>query len=127
MKDCKAKILLTSDGAWRGEKLLHLKKICDQALEKAEELGHHVEACIVVKHINRVTPPKPDLIEDFSVDMRDDRDFWWHDEMEDADSSCYPEFLESEDPLFMLYTSGSTGKFLFKFFLTVFTVLIVKC
>ncbi|KAG5677026.1 hypothetical protein PVAND_006813 [Polypedilum vanderplanki] len=110
MKDCKAKVLITSDGAWRGEKLLHLKKICDQALDKAEELGHHVETCIVVKHINRVTAPVPDLVEDFSVDMRDDRDFWWNDEMEDVEPSCYPEWTSVEDPLFMLYTSGSTGK-----------------
>lgn len=110
MNDCKAKILITSDGAWRGEKLLNLKKICDQALDKAEELGHHVDTCIVVSHIKRVTAPKEELAEDFSVDMRDDRDFWWHDEMEDADSSCYPEWVAVEDPLFMLYTSGSTGK-----------------
>lgn len=110
MKDCKAKVLITSDGAWRGEKLLHLKEICDHALEKAEELGHHVETCIVVKHIHRVTAPKPELIEDFSVDMRDDRDFWWNDEMEEAEPSCYPEWTSAEDPLFMLYTSGSTGK-----------------
>jgi acetyl-CoA synthetase len=110
MNDCKAKVLLTSDGAWRGEKLLNLKKICDQALDKAEELGHHVETCIVVQHIKRVTAPKPELADDFSVDMRDDRDFWWHDEMEDAEPSCYPEWMAAEDPLFMLYTSGSTGK-----------------
>ncbi|XP_070499766.1 acetyl-coenzyme A synthetase [Chironomus tepperi] len=110
MKDCQAKVLITSDGAWRGEKLLHLKDICDHALEKAEELGHHVETCIVVKHIHRVTAPKPELIENFTVDMRDDRDFWWHDEMEEAEPSCYPEWTSAEDPLFMLYTSGSTGK-----------------
>lgn len=110
MNDCQAKLLITSDGAWRGEKLLNLKKICDQALDKAEELGHHVETCIVVSHIKRVTAPKEELAEDFSVDMRDDRDFWWHDEMEDADTSCYPEWMAAEDPLFMLYTSGSTGK-----------------
>lgn len=110
MNDCQAKMLITADGAWRGEKLLNLKKLCDQALDKAEELGHHVETCIVVSHIKRVTAPKEELVEDFAVDMRDDRDFWWHDEMEDAEPSCYPEWMAAEDPLFMLYTSGSTGK-----------------
>ena len=34
----------------------------------------------------------------------DDRDVWWHDEMDDADTSCYPVWVSSEDPLFMLYT-----------------------
>lgn len=110
MNDCKAKLLITADGAWRGEKLLNLKKLCDVALDKAEELGHHVETCLVVSHIKRVTAPVQELADDFSVDMRDDRDFWWHEEMEDADASCYPEWMAAEDPLFMLYTSGSTGK-----------------
>jgi acetyl-CoA synthetase len=110
MNDCKAKLLITADGAWRGEKLLNLKKLCDIALDKAEELGHHVETCLVVSHIKRVTAPVQELADDFSVDMRDDRDFWWHEEMEDADASCYPEWMAAEDPLFMLYTSGSTGK-----------------
>lgn len=109
MSNSTAKILLTADGVWRGEKLLNLKKICDQALDKSEQLGHQVEACIVVKHISRVTAPKPELSEDFSVDMRDDRDFYWNDEMEDVEASCYPEWTAAEDPLFMLYTSGSTG------------------
>jgi acetyl-CoA synthetase len=110
MNDAKAKVLITADGAWRGEKLLNLKNICDQALEKAEELGHHVETCVVVSHIRRVTAPVEGPAENFSVDMRDDRDFWWHEEMEDVEASCYPEWMAAEDPLFMLYTSGSTGK-----------------
>jgi acetyl-CoA synthetase len=36
--------------------------------------------------------------------MVDGRDFWWHEEMEDASTSCYPVWVSSEDPLFMLYT-----------------------
>lgn len=110
MNDCKAKLLLTADGAWRGEKLLNLKNLCDVAMDKAEELGHHVETCVVVSHIKRSTPGKEDLLADFDTNMREDRDFWWHDEMEDAEPSCYPEWMAAEDPLFMLYTSGSTGK-----------------
>lgn len=36
--------------------------------------------------------------------MKEDRDFWWGEEMEDASSSCYPVWVGAEDPLFMLYT-----------------------
>lgn len=110
MHDCKAKILLTADGAWRGEKLLNLKAICDEALEKCQEHGHHVEKCIVVSHINRVTPGTAANFNGLDVNWIEDRDFWWHDEMEDAEPACYPEWMSAEDPLFMLYTSGSTGK-----------------
>lgn len=113
MHDCQAKILITADGAWRGEKPLHIKVICDEALEKAEKQGHRVDKCIVVSHLKRVTPGCPKQAEELertTLPWTDDRDFWWHEEMEDAESSCYPEWMDAEDPLFMLYTSGSTGK-----------------
>jgi acetyl-CoA synthetase len=42
--------------------------------------------------------------------MKEGRDFWWHQEMENAESHCEPEYVDSEHPLFILYTSGSTGK-----------------
>ncbi|XP_059613931.1 acetyl-coenzyme A synthetase [Phlebotomus argentipes] len=109
MNDCKAKVLITADGAWRGEKALPLKALCDEALEKCETLGHRVEACIVVAHMNRVTAGKEGS-EDINIPWNDDRDFWWHQEMENHEPACYPEWMEAEDPLFMLYTSGSTGK-----------------
>lgn len=109
MFDCKAKILLTADGAWRGEKPLYLKAICDIALEKVEEMGHSVEKCIVVSHLKRVTPCKENYQEE-DIPWTDDRDYWWHEEMEDKEPACYPEWMAAEDPLFMLYTSGSTGK-----------------
>lgn len=101
---------MTADGAWRGEKLLNLKQICDHAMTRSDELGHKVQKCIVVQHIKRVTPGTPDYKDDFSCEWDDDRDVWWHDEMEDAEPACYPEWVGAEDPLFMLYTSGSTGK-----------------
>ncbi|KAH8360482.1 hypothetical protein KR200_006874 [Drosophila serrata] len=109
MFDCKAKLLITADGAWRGEKPLYLKALCDTALEKVEELGHSVEKCIVVSHLKRVTPCQPDHVE-AEIPWTDDRDYWWHEEMEDKEPACYPEWMDAEDPLFMLYTSGSTGK-----------------
>lgn len=56
MSDCKAKVLVTADGAWRGEKLLVLKKTCDEAMEKAQtKHKHNVDTCIVVAHLRRVT------------------------------------------------------------------------
>lgn len=111
MHDCQAKILITSDGAWRGEKPLHLKAICDEALAKCEKMGHRVEKCIVVAHLNRVTPGNEEHVDKLgNTPWDDDRDLWWHDEMENAEPACYPEWMAAEDPLFMLYTSGSTGK-----------------
>ncbi|KAG8249114.1 Acetyl-coenzyme A synthetase, cytoplasmic [Homalodisca vitripennis] len=117
MLDCKAKLLITADCVWRGSKLLCLKEICDSAMEKSEKMGHSVETCVVVSHYARLsssmsqngtngTSPH----EEPKVPWNDDRDVWWHDEMEDASTSCAPVWMDSEDPLFMLYTSGSTGK-----------------
>lgn len=108
MHDCQAKILVTADGVWRGEKPLGLKAICDQAMEKSAKNGHNIEKCIVVAHLNRVTYPVnysfPKLI------MKEGRDLWWHDEVSQTSTTCYPEWVKAEDPFFMLYTSGSTGK-----------------
>ncbi|KAM3968836.1 acetyl coenzyme A synthase [Aphomia sociella] len=112
MADCKAKVLVTSDGAWRGEKLLILKNICDEALEKAKSLHNHtVQMCIVVSHLDRVTPCGQ-LPEDLKTlyQWNDVRDVWWHELVEGQSTICPPEWMDAEDPLFMLYTSGSTGK-----------------
>ncbi|EFN83276.1 acetyl-coenzyme A synthetase [Harpegnathos saltator] len=119
--DSKAKVLITTDGVWRGEKLLLLKNICDEALDKAKKQGHQLESCIVVAHLRRLSCPqgKMNVVNGTSngggametnVSWDDDRDAWWHDEMEDAEASCYPVWMAAEDPLFILYTSGSTGK-----------------
>lgn len=112
LHDCKAKVLVTADCVYRGDKLLHLKNICDKALDKSESLGHKVESCIVVKHLPRLNASFNAVNGDdkSAVSWKEDRDVWWNDEMEDASTSCYPEWVDAEDPLFMLYTSGSTGK-----------------
>ncbi|XP_066586706.1 acetyl-coenzyme A synthetase isoform X2 [Prorops nasuta] len=125
--DSKAKVLITTDGVWRGEKLLHLKSICDDALEKVKKHGHEVQSCIVVAHMRRLSNPQGPAncggktngvvkngtqtnSNELNLSWDDDRDCWWHDEMEDAEPSCYPVWMAAEDPLFILYTSGSTGK-----------------
>lgn len=114
MLDCKAKVLLTADCVWRGDKLLCLKEICDAGMERSAKLGHSVDACIVVRHIRRLSSSMNATSDNHpsnkNIPMDDDRDSWWDDEMEDASTSCYPEWCSAEDPLFMLYTSGSTGK-----------------
>lgn len=103
-------MLVTCDGAWRGEKPLEIKAICDEAMEKATKLGHTVPKCVVVAHLKRVTPGSDHLVETIKpTPWNDDRDVWWHEEMEEAEAACYPEWMSAEDPLFMLYTSGSTG------------------
>ncbi|XP_063373972.1 acetyl-coenzyme A synthetase [Cydia amplana] len=112
MASCKAKVLVTADGGWRGEKLLVLKNTCDEAMQKAQaKYNHKVDKCIVVSHLKRVTPcgKLPDDISSLYKWM-EDRDVWWHDIMEGQSTFCPPEWMGAEEPLFMLYTSGSTGK-----------------
>ena len=92
--DAQAKLQLTADGAWRRGKVLELKTIVDDALEKSPSVEHCVVLC---RTENEVT-------------MQEGRDFWWHELMEQASDDCPAEPLDSETPLFILYTSGSTGK-----------------
>ncbi|XP_036143746.1 acetyl-coenzyme A synthetase isoform X1 [Monomorium pharaonis] len=119
--DSKAKVLITADGVWRGEKLLLLKNICDEAADKVKKHDHRIESCIVVAHLRRLSNPQGKMkgvngtnngaiMDMTNISWDDDRDVWWHDEMEDAEPSCYPAWMSAEDPLFILYTSGSTGK-----------------
>ncbi|KAL4122718.1 hypothetical protein QTP88_015001 [Uroleucon formosanum] len=121
MADCKCKVLVTADSVYRGDKLLNIKSLCDIAMDKAKNFGHEVSTCIVVRHLPRLyrsmntsngtNGSNSDIIDLHSdVPWTDGRDYWWHDEMDDVEPSCYPVWVSAEDPLFMLYTSGSTGK-----------------
>lgn len=92
--DANAKVQLTADGAYRRGKVLELKKIVDEALEKSPT----VKTCIVLARTD--TP----------VEMKEGRDLWWNDLLEQVDDDCPATPLDSEAPLFILYTSGSTGK-----------------
>ncbi|MEQ1585153.1 MAG: acetate--CoA ligase [Cyclobacteriaceae bacterium] len=94
INDAGCKLILTSDGSYRGDKKLDLKSIIDEAILKCPV----VEKTIVYKHTGG------------SVSMKHGRDFWWHEEIKKASSTCEPELMDSEDLLFILYTSGSTGK-----------------
>ncbi|XP_043286532.1 acetyl-coenzyme A synthetase isoform X3 [Venturia canescens] len=123
MLDSKSKVLITADGVWRGEKLLNLKAICDDAMNKVASQGHQIESCVVVSHLRRLNNPQGKETakgkangtsngdnNEVRNSWDEDRDVWWHEEMEDAEASCYPVWMDAEDPLFILYTSGSTGK-----------------
>lgn len=92
--DCEAKMVLTSDGNFRGAKNIQVKAVVDEALEKTST----VEKVIVCKRT------------DAEVTMTSDRDLWWHDVIKKESVIHAAESLDAEDLLFILYTSGSTGK-----------------
>ncbi|MFH1034494.1 MAG: acetate--CoA ligase [Pseudomonadota bacterium] len=100
--DSKCSIMITSDGTYRGAKAVTLKQIADDAMKGAEKDGVKVPHCVVVQRVG----------EGKGIDcpMVAGRDQWWHDVMKDAPVGCEPEWMDAEDPLFILYTSGSTGK-----------------
>ncbi|WP_374540068.1 acetate--CoA ligase [Flavobacterium sp.] len=92
--DSDCKMVITSDGAYRGDKTINLKSIVDEALEKCPS----VEKVLVVKRTNE------------NVSMKDGRDIWAQPLLDAALDNNVAEIMDAEDPLFILYTSGSTGK-----------------
>uniref|UniRef100_A0AAV2K041 Acetyl-coenzyme A synthetase n=2 Tax=Knipowitschia caucasica TaxID=637954 RepID=A0AAV2K041_KNICA len=108
--DAQSSVLITADGVYRGEKLINLKQIVDEALEKCKERGSStVTKCLVVKHPALRTKDgaacnKLQTAWDSSCDVS------WDEAMKDSADQCEPTWMDSEDPLFILYTSGSTGK-----------------
>lgn len=96
--DCEAKVLITADGAYRGSKNIPLKNICDEAMSLCEKENHAVTTCVVYSRTNQ------------KVMMKRGRDISWDEFCEGTLSTCDPEKMDAEDPLFILYTSGSTGK-----------------
>jgi acetyl-CoA synthetase len=92
--DAQSKLIVTADGGWRRGKEVHLKVNVDKSLAKSPS----VQKVVVVRRTGG------------EVDMVPDRDYWWHELMDQADADCDAVPLDSEHPLFILYTSGSTGK-----------------
>lgn len=94
VNDCGAKMVITSDGSYRGKKTIDLKGIVDEAMNDCPD----VENVLVVKRTNS------------DVLMKEGRDEWLAPLMEEAYADFPAEVMDAEDPLFILYTSGSTGK-----------------
>ncbi len=94
VEDCGAKVIITSDGGFRGTKSIKVKEIVDKAIEGLDT----VEKVVVVKRTNQTIPFYPE------------KDVWYEDLYQEAASTNTAEIMDSEDPLFILYTSGSTGK-----------------
>ncbi|MEQ9425828.1 MAG: acetate--CoA ligase [Cyclobacteriaceae bacterium] len=94
INNCKAKMVLTSDGNFRGAKSIPVKAVVDEALEKS----NYVKKVIVLQRTGT------------DVNMKQGQDIWWHDAIAAVDDMNQAETMDSEDMLFILYTSGSTGK-----------------
>ncbi len=95
IQDSECKILVTQDTAYRGKKHdIPMKTKADAALTECPS----IEKVVVVKRTGVQVP------------MEAGRDHWWDEVMAAADANCEPEWVDAEDPLFILYTSGSTGK-----------------
>jgi len=94
INDSDCKMVITSDGSYRGAKTIDLKGIVDKALEDCPG----VNTVLVAKRI------------DSDVKMKEGRDHWLQPLLDDSYSDLVAEIMDAEDPLFILYTSGSTGK-----------------
>jgi len=92
--DCKSEFVITADEGLRGQKVIPLKKNIDEALKKCP----NVKKCIVLKRTGG------------NVSFDTKRDVWYHELTNKMSTTCKPEEMNAEDPLFILYTSGSTGK-----------------
>ena len=96
IEDTGAKAVITADHQIRGGKQLPLKSIVDEALS----LG----GCDSIKNVLVVKRSGAE------VAMTAGRDTWMHDLIAKQATTCEPEWVSAEHPLFLLYTSGSTGK-----------------
>jgi len=92
--DCDSTFVITADEGKRGAKTVPLKAACDAACD----IAGIVKTVLVIGHTGG------------DVAMKEGRDVWYHDALVGVTSSCPPEPMNAEDPLFILYTSGSTGK-----------------
>lgn len=94
INDAQAKLLITSDGSNRGNKVFDLKSIVDEALENCSSLEHVV--------VHQAIGNKCKMIKGRDIDYTS--------LFSGMGDICEAEPMKAEDMLFILYTSGSTGK-----------------
>ncbi len=94
INDSECKMVITSDGGYRGNKTIELKSIVDEALKSCPS----IQKVLVVKRTNA------------EVQMLENRDLWLQPLLDEASENNVAQIMDAEDPLFILYTSGSTGK-----------------
>jgi acetyl-CoA synthetase len=99
IEDSESKVVITCDGGLMRGKIVELKQIVDEALERSPTVEH----VIVVRRTGH------------EVSMEAGRDYWYHDLVSlpiarSLSGSNDTEVMDAEDPLFLLYTSGTTGK-----------------
>ncbi len=94
INDAGCVLLVTQDGSLRRGAEVRLKQIADEALEHCPS----VRKVVVFQRTGS------------AITMKDGRDLWWHDVVSEAGPECPPEWMDAEDPLYLLYTSGTTGK-----------------
>lgn len=92
--DCDARIVITSDGAYRRGKASGLKSAVDEALQDCPD----VRNVLVVRRTGQ------------EVGWTEGRDIWWHESVEQAPIEHHAESFDAEHPLYVMYTSGTTGK-----------------
>ncbi|HYR05408.1 MAG TPA: acetate--CoA ligase, partial [Gallionella sp.] len=94
--DAGACAVITADAQMRGGKVMPLKTAVEEAL--AMDGCNMVHSVIVYRRAACETA------------WSAGRDIWWHDLVAEQGTTCEPEWVGAEHPLFILYTSGSTGK-----------------
>jgi len=98
IEDSESKVIVTADGGHMNGRVVELKKIVDEALQRTAA----PENVVVIRHTGR------------EVNMEPGRDYWYHELMNlpltRNSMKCETEVMDAEDPLYILYTSGTTGK-----------------
>ena len=94
INDCESNVIITSDGSFRGDKIINLKSIVDNAISRCSS----PQKVLLIKRTNQ------------KVNIIPKRDILYDEIKSKVSDECKPEIMDAEDPLFILYTSGSTGK-----------------
>ena len=94
INDCESNVIITSDGSFRGNKIINLKSIVDNAINRCSS----PQIVLLIKRTNE------------EVNIISDRDILYDEIKSTVSDECNAEIMDAEDPLFILYTSGSTGK-----------------